>query len=536
MRIDAIIRGISQEGKTADFVIATENPVRDRGGFRPTVLWTGGLNLSKYRGVVLSQHEHAPEKVVAKSERIWTEAGRVIATARFDTEDPYAASVWGKVERGYLKAASAGFRLLCKRHLRAGELDAETGVRAPEDTDIDLALEWELIEWSIVAVGADADCIKIRSVSGRERHMPEPIMGFDEIRAAALSSYEPLRLRAAYAALENPELVVDVARRLKDARVRVDALLADPAQRFRGAVQIEAAAGYAWAGDVARVFAMQRLARELAFLEGLTVRLDDPIAVTTLRQREAGSLLRGVKPGASLPQLGMRHGEQTVGVVYAGGIVGLTREYMNQETGGMQALYVGGVLADVATATVRMILAARLHGVIPEEIGCFPSLYPSSPFSADGTETYWSATASARPQGVNLVESNGLSALANVEAAAVTLGAQTLPDSSSPAGHRVRALVVPAAKEFTARQVLRSVSLDGDREPAALVVLPEMDRISATTWFALDAGTLAYKAAIPPRIIWTIGNQLRDEELALAAEVAVDFTWLQSTGAIENTA
>jgi hypothetical protein len=147
---------IDTDKHRAEFIISTETPVQDGWG-APRSLKTSGVILKDYRRnpVILAQHNHAPENVIARSVEVRQEEGRLVAVAEFDVEDEYAERVWGKIRRGFVKAASVGFVPIRERMIEDGVKDEATGLVGP----VRLTTQWRLFEWSIVAVGADAESL-----------------------------------------------------------------------------------------------------------------------------------------------------------------------------------------------------------------------------------------------------------------------------------------------------------------------------------------------------------------------------------------
>jgi phage head maturation protease len=129
-----------------------------------------GVNLQDYRAnpVVLAQHENSLIATVGRTEKIWVEAGEkrgqgvLVARAVFDVDDELGKRVWGKIERGFLRAASVGFVVTRTRLLEEGREDRDTGFTGP----VRFATAWRVLEWSVVGVGADPSAL------GRD--CPEP--------------------------------------------------------------------------------------------------------------------------------------------------------------------------------------------------------------------------------------------------------------------------------------------------------------------------------------------------------------------------
>jgi len=150
---------LDKEKHTAEFIIATDAPVRDSLYSPPVSLSMreGAVVLKDYRRnpVVLAQHQHGVIEAVGRSLKVWTEGRYLVSRAQFDVDDELGLRTWGKIERGYLRAASIGYRKLRMREVEEGKTDSESGLAGP----VSVATQWKLLEWSVVAVGADAESL-----------------------------------------------------------------------------------------------------------------------------------------------------------------------------------------------------------------------------------------------------------------------------------------------------------------------------------------------------------------------------------------
>lgn len=93
---------------------------------------------------------HVRGVVIGEWENVRMENGGWYADSKFDTEDPDAAKIAGKVERGFLKAASAGII-----PLKVEEIEGELWVT-----------DWEMIESSIVDSGSNAAALALYTPAG----------------------------------------------------------------------------------------------------------------------------------------------------------------------------------------------------------------------------------------------------------------------------------------------------------------------------------------------------------------------------------
>jgi hypothetical protein len=119
---------------------------------------TSGWKLDQFTkaGVVLWQHGKDAmigNVPIAKPVRTFIDGDKLIGVCDFDLEDPYAAFIHGKVDRGFIKCASVGFRVL-----RAEPAMDRADKSDPWSMPMNL-MENELLEWSPVAVPANGNAL-----------------------------------------------------------------------------------------------------------------------------------------------------------------------------------------------------------------------------------------------------------------------------------------------------------------------------------------------------------------------------------------
>ena len=118
-------------------------------GFR---MLTDGVNLTEFEKnpVVLYNHNDW-ETPIGRADRVYKENGTIVAEIVFDTADPKAAEIAGKVERGFLRMASVGAWPPEEATDDAlMKLDGQTG---PTIT------RWTLREISICPIGANHNAL-----------------------------------------------------------------------------------------------------------------------------------------------------------------------------------------------------------------------------------------------------------------------------------------------------------------------------------------------------------------------------------------
>lgn len=135
----------------------------------------GDLSAFKKNPVMLFMHERAhipwnaskPTLPIGRWENIEQSEKGVSAEAVFDVDDPFAAQIAGKVERKFMNAVSAGFRVLDVEYIQ----------------DTVVITKWELIEGSIVDIGRDGasveQCLYYETPEGMK-----PLANYDEIKQA----------------------------------------------------------------------------------------------------------------------------------------------------------------------------------------------------------------------------------------------------------------------------------------------------------------------------------------------------------------
>lgn len=104
---------------------------------------TAGINTTNFEKnpVMLYMHDRS-HSVIGRWENLRKEGNKLYADAIFDEEDPEAVKIAGKVERGFIKAASVG-------------------ILAIEHTSNDVVSKSELVEISIVDVGSNRNALRL---------------------------------------------------------------------------------------------------------------------------------------------------------------------------------------------------------------------------------------------------------------------------------------------------------------------------------------------------------------------------------------
>jgi HK97 family phage prohead protease len=152
---NAELRGISEEmlaKRQAEFVISSE--AVDSYG---TVFKMDGWKLERYNRNPVVSYNHSimsgnPDNIIGTS-TVFVEDGKLIGRVTFEPadENPLAEKVYNKIKRGTLKMASIG----------AIPVKGDWGKKDKgENPDVLYFREQELIEWSVVPVGANPEAHK----------------------------------------------------------------------------------------------------------------------------------------------------------------------------------------------------------------------------------------------------------------------------------------------------------------------------------------------------------------------------------------
>ena len=145
-------------------VILTDNSVNSY-GFR--VLSEGG-DFQRFlkNPVLLDSHDNwDSSSVMGLWENLRIEGDQVLADPLFDTEDPKAAELARKYEKGFIKASSIGFRVLATSEDPEDMVDGQI---YPTVT------KWELMEASLVPIPSNGNAVRLYDKTGNQVALQEP--------------------------------------------------------------------------------------------------------------------------------------------------------------------------------------------------------------------------------------------------------------------------------------------------------------------------------------------------------------------------
>lgn len=148
-------RNQAMKKKTYKFIASTDSV--NSYGYR---ILTEGLDISQYQKnpIILYMHNRfgnitpTGEEVIGKAIEIKKESDKLIIEVEFDEESPFAKTIAGKVERGFIKMASIGADVI--------ETSTAPELILPGQT-LETVTKSKLTEISIVDIGGNDDAIRL---------------------------------------------------------------------------------------------------------------------------------------------------------------------------------------------------------------------------------------------------------------------------------------------------------------------------------------------------------------------------------------
>lgn len=141
-------------------------------GFR--VLISGGELEQFRRNPVLFYNHNDMDAPIGRWENIRVENGQLLADPVFDLEDETSSKIAGKVERGFLRSASIGLRIIEKSD---DPMLALPGQRLPTVT------KWMLREASVVNIGANHNALRLYDANDELLNDDQILKLFDNMGA-----------------------------------------------------------------------------------------------------------------------------------------------------------------------------------------------------------------------------------------------------------------------------------------------------------------------------------------------------------------
>ena len=136
--------------KTITFVLSDQS--LNNKGFR---VLTSGADLQQFQKNPVMLYCHDGRMLpIGTWQNIRTEGDRLLADAVFDLDDPFAAQVARKVEKGIIRCCSIGFDII--------EVSTDPNLMLPGQP-LPTVTRWRLMECSICAIGANPAAMKLKA-------------------------------------------------------------------------------------------------------------------------------------------------------------------------------------------------------------------------------------------------------------------------------------------------------------------------------------------------------------------------------------
>lgn len=162
LTLEAVDRKDGTPSDRVTAILSTEELGRDG-----AIVRAAGWDLRQYRRnpVVLFAHDDRGGLPIARGENVRVEGQRLIGDAVFDTEDPAAALILGKVQRGFLNATSVRWRPL------------KVSEQQVNGQSVVVFERQELLEFSFVSVPADAFALVVKRADGSALALKDLLRG-----------------------------------------------------------------------------------------------------------------------------------------------------------------------------------------------------------------------------------------------------------------------------------------------------------------------------------------------------------------------
>lgn len=136
------------------FIVSDENV--NNYGFR---VMTAGIDTTQYEKNPIVLFMHKRGNVIGRADKLYKQDGQLLADVEFDMDDPEAAKIAGKVERGFLKMTSVWIQHVDSSDDTAMKLVGQDGPTITKS---------KLKEISIVDIGANDEALKLFDQAGKE--------------------------------------------------------------------------------------------------------------------------------------------------------------------------------------------------------------------------------------------------------------------------------------------------------------------------------------------------------------------------------
>lgn len=221
--------------KTKSFILSDESV--NTHGFR---LLLSGADLDQFRRNPVMFYDHNEwDSPIGRWENIRIEGEKLMADPVFDMEDEDAVKIAGKVERGFLRAASIGLRII--------EQSDAPEVLLPGQTRPTVT-KWRLREASIVAIGANHNALRLYDENDNLMTDEQILKLFDNsgVKVVAPKNSEKMKLDKVFNLLDlandsTDEQLHDAVKKVMDENKQLKDAQAAREKADKEALQAEAA-------------------------------------------------------------------------------------------------------------------------------------------------------------------------------------------------------------------------------------------------------------------------------------------------------
>lgn len=135
-----------------EFFVLNDETVKNSHGFR---LLNAGGELERFKDNPVMLDSHDMKLVIGRWSNLRIEGTKLIAAPEFDTEDPDGKRIAGKVDRGFMKAASLGIYIKDAKYVELADGEVELVVT-----------KWEALEGSVLGVPSNRNALAFYAEDG----------------------------------------------------------------------------------------------------------------------------------------------------------------------------------------------------------------------------------------------------------------------------------------------------------------------------------------------------------------------------------
>lgn len=160
---------------TPSYFVLNDESSSNSHGFR---LLNGGGKFDRFKANPVMLHSHNRDQVIGRWDDLKVEGSELRAVPVFDTDDPEANRIAGKVERGFVKACSPGIYIEEAQYLSL------------PDGKLDLVVtSWEMLEASVLGVPSHAGALAFFSKEGVQLSVDDALKSVQTLAAPTLPAH-----------------------------------------------------------------------------------------------------------------------------------------------------------------------------------------------------------------------------------------------------------------------------------------------------------------------------------------------------------